>query len=380
MTTVLFVGPTLSRARAKQLLPEAHLHGPAACGDVYRAFRRGAKTILLVDGYFDHRLAVWHKEILWALAHGVRVGGAASMGALRAAELEAFGMDGIGKIYELYRCGEVEDDDEVTVLHQDAARGFQSQSDAMVNLRFTLHAAVADRVLDPVTESRLIAAAKRLYYGDRSFRALLQMPELDAEQREALAEWLTRHGAIDQKRLDAEALLSASARGAFAGPPLQKFKFESTNPWNALKRRIDAEDDTSASQTNASVQQDHGSWKRWASSLQSEAPARYAELWTRSIERALALALAEVRGLSPSLEQIQRESELFRRSRGLLTPDQTDAWLRHNELDVAGFSKFAHDLALGRLAADEVERAVLRVLPEVARELGIFSPERWASK
>ena len=51
---------------------------------------------------------------------GVHVFGAASMGALRAAELDGFGMRGIGRIYAAYRDGywpgydePFEDDDEV---------------------------------------------------------------------------------------------------------------------------------------------------------------------------------------------------------------------------------------------------------------------------
>ena len=48
---------------------------------------------------------------------GIHVYGAASIGALRAAELDAFGMRGIGRIYEDFREGVLEDDDEVAVLH-----------------------------------------------------------------------------------------------------------------------------------------------------------------------------------------------------------------------------------------------------------------------
>jgi hypothetical protein len=70
-----------------------------------------------VDGYFERVPAVWHKEVLWAISQGIRVYGSASMGALRAAELSAFGMIGIGKIFEWYRDGVIERDDEVAVAH-----------------------------------------------------------------------------------------------------------------------------------------------------------------------------------------------------------------------------------------------------------------------
>ena len=48
---------------------------------------------------------MWHKEILFALSEGIDVYGAASMGALRAAELDAFGMRGIGDVYSAYAEG-----------------------------------------------------------------------------------------------------------------------------------------------------------------------------------------------------------------------------------------------------------------------------------
>ena len=67
---------------------------------------------------------VWHKEILWAMAQGIHVFGAASIGALRAAELDAFGMRGIGRIYEAFRDGVLEDDDEVAVLHGPEELGY----------------------------------------------------------------------------------------------------------------------------------------------------------------------------------------------------------------------------------------------------------------
>ncbi|RUX68847.1 hypothetical protein EN904_03020 [Mesorhizobium sp. M7A.F.Ca.CA.001.07.2.1] len=62
-----------------------------------RAVLEGRKVIGLIDGLFESGPAVWHKEILFALDAGCRLLGAASMGALRAAECWQFGMIGIGK-------------------------------------------------------------------------------------------------------------------------------------------------------------------------------------------------------------------------------------------------------------------------------------------
>lgn len=371
MTTVVFVGPTLPASSVRAALPDAVVHGPAACGDVYRAWRRGVRNVLLLDGYFDHRLSVWHKEILWALAQGVHVAGASSMGALRAAELDAFGMRGVGKIYELYRTGELEDDDEVAVLHEGPERGFTAQSVAMVNLRLTLRRAVAAGVTDLRGETRLIAAGKRLFYAERTFAAMLARAEVDATTRARLEAWFAEQGLVDQKRQDAEALLELAATGELERGPAPSFKFEATNPWHALRRRIDAEPE-GGSEPARRTEAEASFWWDWLAELRRAQPERHALVWARALERALALLLAGDRHLTPSPGDVQGESERFRRREGLLTPEQTAAWLARNELDLAGFSRLAHDLATARLAAEQVRHAALAQLPAILRELGLF--------
>src|SRR5437764_2123392 len=132
MSVCIFLGPSLSIAEARAEL-EAEYLPPVSEGDVYRATLREPSVIGIVDGYFEHVPAVWHKEILWAMSQGIHVFGSASMGALRAAELTAFGMTGVGAIFEACRDGLLEDDDEVAVTHGLAEDGYRTGSDAMVN-------------------------------------------------------------------------------------------------------------------------------------------------------------------------------------------------------------------------------------------------------
>src|SRR5699024_12171240 len=97
---------------------------PARLGSVWHAVQRGHRRIAVVDGVFGNQPAVWHKEILFALAQGCTVIGAASMGALRAVELAPYGMIGVGAIYRLYRRGAIVDDAEVALLHVDYRGSF----------------------------------------------------------------------------------------------------------------------------------------------------------------------------------------------------------------------------------------------------------------
>lgn len=75
------------------------------------------RQIVLIDGSFNQTMAVWHKELVYALLQGTFCIGSASMGAIRAAELDRYGMKGIGKIYELFRDGE--EDDSLVILNYD---------------------------------------------------------------------------------------------------------------------------------------------------------------------------------------------------------------------------------------------------------------------
>ena len=107
MSVHVFLGPSLPIAEARQVLPQAVYHPPAAVGDVYRVAASGDCSVLaLIDGLFQSVPAVWHKEILFALELGLRVFGASSMGALRAAELDVFGMVGVGTVYGWYALAE----------------------------------------------------------------------------------------------------------------------------------------------------------------------------------------------------------------------------------------------------------------------------------
>ncbi len=99
---IVFLGPSLPRAEAKRLAPSATFWPPARQGDVFRALDRRPRAIALIDGVFEGAPSVWHHELRAALAAGVTVFGASSMGALRAAELRDEGMIGVGQVYEQY--------------------------------------------------------------------------------------------------------------------------------------------------------------------------------------------------------------------------------------------------------------------------------------
>lgn len=168
---VVFVGPTLPVERGRILL-DADFRPPAGQGDVYAAVESGEpKIIALIDGVFQTEPAVRHKEILWALHKGVRVFGAASLGALRAVELEPFGMVGIGAIYRWYRRFPMTPDDAVAVAQAPPELDSRPLGTALVDLIVTFRAARRAGAIDRRVERRLARAAVSLHYKDRSIRS-----------------------------------------------------------------------------------------------------------------------------------------------------------------------------------------------------------------
>ena len=244
MKAIIFAGPTLPPAIRPVLDPAIEWRPPVRQGDVYRAALTRPAIIGIVDGYFEAVPTVWHKEVLWAMAEGIHVFGAASTGALRAAELDAFGMRGIGRIYEAFRDGIIEEDDEVAVLHGPAELGYPALTEAMVNIRVTVSEAERRGILTPELAAQLADIAKAQFYKDRTYAAVIREAAVCGAPAASLhdfAAWLPQ-GRVDQKRLDAEAMLGTVGAHLRLGPPPLKITYElaDTVAWQAARRRVDA--------------------------------------------------------------------------------------------------------------------------------------------
>jgi hypothetical protein len=184
--------------------------------------------MVLIDGLMETRMPPLHKEILTLMADGFRVIGAASMGALRAAELAPLGMMGAGQIFAAYRQGRIVADDEVAVLHAPAELGWRPLTEAMVDIRATLSAAARARVISVTTARSLRQAAISDNFRHRSWQRLLDTPDLEAIERRRLLRWLPS-GRVALKQADADAAivlaraLSASPAPQLPAPPETSF-------------------------------------------------------------------------------------------------------------------------------------------------------------
>ncbi|NCX94775.1 MAG: hypothetical protein EBX40_08885, partial [Gammaproteobacteria bacterium] len=159
--TLVYTGPSLHPSEAQSIFKDAHIFNPIRCGDLIKAMRLNPNRVVIIDGYFEQTGSIWHKEILYALSRGVRVYGSSSMGALRAAELAPFGMQGYGKIYETYASGALIDDDEVSLVHDS---DFKTRVPALINVRFTLEKAIKLGEISPDEAEKIITDLKALPY------------------------------------------------------------------------------------------------------------------------------------------------------------------------------------------------------------------------
>ena len=219
----VLLGPTLPVAEARRHLDALYLP-PAEQGSVLRAILDHRPAIVaIVDGVFAQRPAVRHKEILWAMANGVEVHGAASMGALRAAELAPYGMVGHGFVYRWYRRTPLADDEEVAVAMAPPELGSAALGEALINMRVTLRLAERRGIVSRALRTALEGLARARYFLDRTYAAMLAdaraaLPDPAAPRRDRRA----RTVAADPRRrpqADRRRRAPAPPRRSRAGRP-----------------------------------------------------------------------------------------------------------------------------------------------------------------
>ncbi|MFF0598905.1 TfuA-like protein [Streptomyces antibioticus] len=171
--THVYAGPSLNAEAVRLLLPGAVVHPPVRHGDLMASPAGAGDRVVVLDGQFFQSASVRHKEICEVIARGAAVYGAASMGALRAAELGPYGMTGSGVVHRLYAGGLIERDDEVALVHTDADAGSVPLTVALVSVRVALRRLVRRRAITPGDETRLLTAAERLPFTARTWRGLL---------------------------------------------------------------------------------------------------------------------------------------------------------------------------------------------------------------
>jgi len=331
MRIIAFAGPSIARD-AVEAVANVECRPPVSQGDVYQAAKSAPDVIAIIDGYFDGVPSVWHKEILWALSQGIEVYGASSMGALRAAELHPFGMRGVGEIFEGYRDGIYEDDDEVAVLHAPAELNYMPLSLPMVNARATIQSAATNSIITQPVAAALIAIAKSIFYAQRDWREISRQAknlDVDSDQIADFERWLPQ-GERDLKQQDAMSLLEVlnTINDSEQKPIAPPFQFEWTVMWDRV-----VSGQTGQPPMSSEAPQDNFD-QAVLDELRLE-PARFHQLAQRVQLKQLALREAGRKRVSSDAALTRKQLQRLRESRGLYTRADLDNWIEQNDWNAA---------------------------------------------
>jgi hypothetical protein len=320
---IVFAGPSISRKEV-EALPGVEWRPPVSQGDVYRGAQTAPDVIAIIDGYFEGAPSVWHKEILWAMSRGIHLFGASSMGALRAAELHQFGMRGVGEIFDYFRDGILEDDDEVAVLHGPAELGYPSASLAMVNARKSITAAMETSVISQTVAETLVALAKSIFYQRRQWPTVLALAResgIDANALTAFESWL-KNNEQDLKLRDARAMLVQLGEfmRSTKGPFHCDYTFAWTVMWDSVVRGETGKPSTEVGTAPVDIE----------SLVVDELRLRPQVLLRARLKQ---IALHEAGGARSDVDETQtrRQLQKLRESHELFTHAQLEDWIEHND-------------------------------------------------
>ncbi len=329
---IAFLGPSLPAPEARAL-GELELWPPARRGDIWRALTVLPRAIALVDGVFEASPSVWHHELRAALDAGVRVFGAASMGALRAAELASEGMRGVGRVHAWVRDGQVRDDADVALLHAGAEHGWRGFTVPLVTVRDRAEAAVRARVLRPAEARALMRAASGIHFTDRTWPALQRAVPGRLRRRWADVERFLGKAGEDVKARDARACLLKALAVRGPGKP------RTSHPSAAARRQRLVE---------PSFAGRHGPVRGTDVLAVLRAHRDAPSLLERGLDRALLAGWARGLGLRATEGEIAAVERAWLRAHGVPKARRAELWAASG-LDAGTARRLCEDVALAAL-------------------------------
>ncbi len=342
MKITVFGGPTISEQEVKEIVKADYLP-PVRHSDVVSLVRNDRPDVIVIfDGEIISHPTVWHNEIIEALNCGVKVYGAAGIGALRAVELHNFGMIGIGKIFAQYRDKLLEADSEVFVKYDRQGNSYVPLSKPMVNLRATFKAVLSGNLIKEDEHEALLNAAGSLNFEERTFENIslnLQKENLDPVSLEKLEKIMQEHY-IDLQKEDAIETLQVVSRLTLEDiqTPLPG-KNEYDLFFHAMYER-----DRKVKGKNIDIP------LYILSNFISLRHPQMEDVNSNALNREITLLFAEVMKIEPSEQDITKERLRFKKRFSLVSAKAFDEWLEKNDQSEAEFSRLMEDQAKIRKA------------------------------
>ena len=308
MKSCVFVESTLSKDEVILIDKDITIYGAIQTRDILKAVKKGFRAIIIIDGNFDFTSSVWHKEILWAIDEGCSVIGCSSMGALRAAELDNYGMTGYGWVYDQYCSNKITSDSDVAVSY------FNGDSTIpLVNVRYTL------LQYKKVNNAEILSSIASIYYKNRTWASI----------REVLTSndyYELKNNYIDIKKIDAKNCLQCLAKltntKEIIDLPRTIFLrkiLSDVFDGNELQTTVNRLNDVKVNENKLFSKQEYELSKLLNSS--------------KSIGRA-GLLLNKDAGYTLTQESFKNGVFSFRKRHGLLLGDEFKVWCEKKELDL----------------------------------------------
>ncbi|PKM93611.1 MAG: TfuA-related McrA-glycine thioamidation protein [Firmicutes bacterium HGW-Firmicutes-1] len=198
ISPTIFIGSSMSQKEVKAIMKiEADIKPPIRRGDL-KQINPHTQLVAIVDGIFYSNLAISPREILDLLERGITVIGSSSMGALRAVELDRYGMEGIGRIYNMYKNNIIQSDAEVALTF--SPKDYKPITEPLVNIRYAIKEAEEHQIVSVSEVNTIVECAKRIYFSDLSYNNLFKT--LKGLIREETIEKLNRFINENKQRLD----------------------------------------------------------------------------------------------------------------------------------------------------------------------------------
>jgi hypothetical protein len=132
---------------------------------------RDGKSVAIIDGLLKPEPVLSVGEIRRALQRGMKIRGAASLGALRAHQTHLDGMEGSGWVYQAYVSGRIQGTDEIRVIYDPFSH--RPLTVPLVNVRFCLLRLVRRGTVAECDAEKAMSDLKWIPPEDRSRRAVV---------------------------------------------------------------------------------------------------------------------------------------------------------------------------------------------------------------
>lgn len=334
MKILIFAGPTISRQKILQHL-DATILPPPCQGDILTALDEySPQAIGIIDTAFPR--SAWVSEVHYALRSGVAVYGAGAQGALRAVELQDYGMKGCGKIYHSFATEQQSDDAALLSSYIEQNGKFIKTSESLVNVLATVRSAHMAGMLDDGACNRLLQRAREVYWQERTWDHIL-LPELFAsiEAYKKAADWV-KDNPVDIQEQDAIELLQAIAGDREL---LQRNTYTPADRYGILDQMYRRE---------RKVQRKKGSAPSF--SVAHHAAINHTEPLTinfNGMNRDIVAFFAERMDLEPTEEELDYEWIIFRHERSL-DEKGLELWRRANDMTPEAMDELIKKNALCR--------------------------------